>query len=87
MQILEQAISATGTVDDATLADYLHSHRFATIVGDVEFDAKGEWPKSRALTVQFRNVKGNGIEQYLGEDKVVLYPYEYQDGELLPFAP
>jgi len=88
MQILEQAISATGTVDDATLADYLHTHRFATIVGDVEFDAKGEWPKSRVLTVQFRNVKGNDIEQYLGEDKVVvLYPYEYQDGELLPFAP
>ncbi len=87
MQILGQAIGTTGTLDDSKLADYIHTHGFATVVGDVSFDAKGEWAKSRVLAAQFRNVKGNGIDQYLsGDAEVVLYPPEFKDGDPQPFA-
>jgi len=88
MQILEQAIIATGTVDNDKLAQYIHKTTFKTIVGDVKFDARGEWEKTRLLTVQFRGLKGNDLEQFTKEGtETVLWPPEYKNGDLqFPFA-
>jgi branched-chain amino acid transport system substrate-binding protein len=87
MQVLEQAITATGSLDDGKLADYIHKNTFKTIVGEFSFDKSGEWSKPRVLMVQFQNVKGGGLEQYAKEGTVaVLYPPEYKDGEPQPFA-
>jgi branched-chain amino acid transport system substrate-binding protein len=87
MQVLEQAIGATASLDDAKLADYIHGNTFHTIVGDIAFDAHGEWAKSRVLTVQFQNIRGNGLEQYMREGiQAILDPPEYKDGEPQPFA-
>jgi branched-chain amino acid transport system substrate-binding protein len=88
MQILEQAISATGTLDDEKLADHIHKTTFMTIVGDVRFNELGEWANARAIMVQFQNVQGSGLEQYLtGRKQVIVYPNELKDGELqYPFA-
>jgi branched-chain amino acid transport system substrate-binding protein len=88
MQILEQAISATGTLDDEKLADHIHKTTFKTIVGDVRFNELGEWANARAIMVQFQNVQGSGLEQYLnGRKQVIVYPNELKDGELqYPFA-
>ncbi|HZP77010.1 MAG TPA: amino acid ABC transporter substrate-binding protein [Pseudolabrys sp.] len=88
MQILEQAITATRTLDDAKLADYIHKSAFNTIVGEIRFDERGEWAKPRLLMVQFQGVDGSGLAQYVtGHKQVVLYPSQYQDGEVqTPFA-
>jgi len=87
MQVLEQAITATESLDDGKLADYIHSHTFKTIVGDLAFDATGEWAKPRVLQVQFRNVSGNGLDQFLkGETQVILYPPDYKDGSPQSFT-
>jgi branched-chain amino acid transport system substrate-binding protein len=87
MQVLEQAIAATGSLDDGKLADYIHSHTFKTIVGDLAFDERGEWAKPRVLQVQFREINGNGLEQFVkGKTQVILYPADYQDGTPQPFA-
>jgi branched-chain amino acid transport system substrate-binding protein len=88
MQVLEQAIKATGSLDDGKLADYIHKSAFNTIVGEIRFDAKGEWATPRLLLVQFQNVDGNNLDQYRTAGKqVILYPPEYKDGELQhPFA-
>jgi branched-chain amino acid transport system substrate-binding protein len=88
MQVLEQAIKATGSLDDGKLADYIHKSAFNTIVGEIRFDEKGEWAKPRLLLVQFQNVDGNNLDQYRTAGKqVILYPPEYKDGELQhPFA-
>jgi branched-chain amino acid transport system substrate-binding protein len=88
MQVLEQAIKATGSLDDGKLADYIHKSAFNTIVGEIRFDEKGEWAKPRLLLVQFQNVDGNNLDQYRAPGKqVILYPPEYKDGELQqPFA-
>jgi branched-chain amino acid transport system substrate-binding protein len=88
MQVLEQAVSAVASLDEAKLADHLHKAKFSTIVGDVQFGADGEWAEGRILTTQFQNVKGNGLEQF---DKpgtqVVLYPKQFKSGELQPGFP
>jgi branched-chain amino acid transport system substrate-binding protein len=88
MQVLEQAVKATGTLDDGKLADYIHKNAFDTIVGNLRFDAKGEWATPRLLMVQFQNVDGSGLDQYRTPGKeVILYPPQYKDGDLMaPFA-
>ena len=88
MQVLEQAIKATGGLDDGKLADYIHQNAFNTIVGEVRFNELGEWATARMLVVQFQNVQGSGLDQYMtGHKQVILYPPEYKDGDLVaPFA-
>ena len=88
MQVLEQAVKATGSLDDGKLADYIHKSAFNTIVGEIRFDEKGEWAKPRLLMIQFQNVEGNSLDQYRsGGKEVILYPPEYKDGELQqPFS-
>ncbi len=83
MQVIEQAITAANTLDDDKLARYIHDSKFETIVGPIEFDKLGEWKTPRVLLVQFQNVHGSGLEQYMtGHRQVILYPPQYKDGEL-----
>jgi branched-chain amino acid transport system substrate-binding protein len=83
MQVLEQAVTATKGLSDATLSDYIHKNNFPTIVGDIRFNELGEWAKPQLLMIQFQNVQGSGIEQYMtGGKQVVLFPEQYRDGEV-----
>lgn len=88
MQVLEQAITATGGLDDSKLAQYIHKNPFRTIVGEIRFDESGEWATPRLLVVQFQNVQGSGLDQYLtGGRQVVVYPPKYKSGDLqYPFS-
>jgi branched-chain amino acid transport system substrate-binding protein len=88
MQILEQAIKATGGLNDDVLAKYIHANTFKTIVGDIKFNDLGEWANARPIVVQFQNIQGSGLEQYMtGRKQVIVYPPEYKDGEIeQPFA-
>src|SRR3974390_1593748 len=52
MQTLEAAVQAVGGLDDKALADYIRSHTFSTIVGDIKFGARGGWAEPRVLLVQ-----------------------------------
>jgi branched-chain amino acid transport system substrate-binding protein len=83
MQVIEQAVKATGTLDDGKLAEYIHKNEFNTIVGNIRFDAKGEWAKARLLMIQYQNIDGSNLDQYRTAGKaVILYPPEYKDGTL-----
>jgi branched-chain amino acid transport system substrate-binding protein len=84
MQLLQQAIEATQTLDDAKLADYFHSHSFKTIIGDVSFGKDGEWTAPRVIWTQFQNIKGNDLAQFKDPaTEVVLLPKELKSGELI----
>ena len=83
MQILEQAIKATGGLDDGKLAEYIHKTTFKTVVGDVRFSSGGEWAKPRILLVQYHDVVGDDLEQFKKSGKqVILYPPEYKSGNV-----
>jgi branched-chain amino acid transport system substrate-binding protein len=88
MQALAQAIEATGGLDQGKLADWLHLNAVRTVVGDIRFNADGEWSQDRALTVQFQGIKNNGIDQFRDSGtQVVLDPIEYRSGTVIwPFA-
>jgi branched-chain amino acid transport system substrate-binding protein len=84
LQVLQQAVEATRTLDDARLADYMREHLFTTVVGDVRFGAEGEWASSRVLQVQYRNIKGHDLAQFKEmSTQVVVAPAEYASGQAI----
>jgi branched-chain amino acid transport system substrate-binding protein len=84
MQVLEQAIKATGGIDQAALADYMHKSEFDTYVGKVRFAKNGEWAAPRMLTVQYHGINGNGLEQWTKPGHVaVLAPSSYETGTVM----
>jgi branched-chain amino acid transport system substrate-binding protein len=87
LQILEQAVQGTKSIDDQKLADYIRANKFTTVMGDVKFGKWGEWAESRVLLVQFRNIKGNDPMQFKGIDtQAVVSPPEYLSEPLIyPF--
>src|SRR5262249_33898686 len=87
LDVLGKAITATKTLDDAKLADYLRKTTFKTNVGDVSFAKGGEWAKSRVFQAQFRNIKGNGVDQFKSTDTLaIITPAEYKSGNVIyPF--
>ena len=87
LQVLEQAVKATKSLDDQKLSDYVRANTFTTVLGEVKFGKGGEWAQSRVLQVQFRGVKSNDPMQFKGVDtQVVVSPPEYASGELVyPF--
>jgi branched-chain amino acid transport system substrate-binding protein len=84
LQVLQQAVAATTSLDDAKLGDYIRANTFKTVVGDVKFGANGELAQSRILQVQFRNVKSNDLVQFKDiSTQVVVAPTEYESGKLI----
>jgi branched-chain amino acid transport system substrate-binding protein len=84
LQVLQQAIEGTKSLDDKKLSAYLHANTFHTVWGDIKFNKDGEWVQPRMLQVQFHNVKGNDVEQFrtMGT-QTVLTPAEYKSGDMI----
>lgn len=87
-QVLGDAITKTGGTDQDKIADYIHKNTFTTVIGDIKFGADGEWAEPRMFTVQYRDISGNGIEQFTQPGRaVILYPDTYKSGDLVaPFG-
>jgi branched-chain amino acid transport system substrate-binding protein len=87
MQVLEQAAKGANSIDDDKLADYLRTHTFKTVIGDIAYGKDGEWAEPRLIWTQFQNIKGNDLAQFEREDtEIVLLPKQFKSGELIqPF--
>src|SRR5580692_1704714 len=88
LQVLGQAVEGTGGLDQDKLAEYIHSHTFKTVVGDVSFGEKGEWSKARIMTIQFQNIAGTDVDNFRdGKGETVLWPDQYKNGDaILPYS-
>jgi branched-chain amino acid transport system substrate-binding protein len=86
-QLVEQAIKATGSLDQKGLAKYLRENTHKTIVGPITFAADGEWKETATLMAQFRGVVDKNIEQFRTSGKqVILFPDKLKSGDLItPF--
>jgi branched-chain amino acid transport system substrate-binding protein len=89
MQIVEQAVKGAGGTDDAKLAEFASKNTFKTIVGDIKFNAEGEWETAKVLAVQFQGVSGNGVDQFRDpKTEVILWPQKYATGKIIyPYEP
>jgi branched-chain amino acid transport system substrate-binding protein len=88
MQVVAEAVEGTKSLDDAKLADYMRTHTFHTVVGDVKFGKDGEWAKSKMLQVQFHGITGNGLDQFKTVDhQTIVAPAADASGKLIyPYA-
>jgi branched-chain amino acid transport system substrate-binding protein len=83
-QVLAQAVEGTKSLDHGKLAEYIHSHGFATVAGEISYGADGEWSKSRQLFTQFQNVSGGDLNQFRDSThQVILWPAEYKTGDVI----
>jgi len=80
---LQQAIEGTKSLNQDKLADYLRSHTFKTVVGDVKFGSNGEWAQPRVLEVQFRDIKGHDLAQFKNPNtETILWPQPLATGKV-----
>src|SRR6516165_12300222 len=84
LQVLGAAIEGAKTLDQGKLADYIRSHPFNTIVGDITFGKDGEWSKPRVLEVQWQNIKSNNLDEFKDtKTEAILEPEEYRTGTVI----
>lgn len=84
LQVLGEAIKGAGTLDDATLANYIHAHPFHTLFGDIRFGADGDWTEARIVFEQFHDVRGNDVDQFRdGKAETILQPVSMRTGTLV----
>ena len=88
MQVVEQAIIGTQSLDDDKLAEYTRNTVFKTVVGDVKFGDAGSWSKARVLQVQFQNIRSGDLTNFKEPGThVVVWPPELASGPLIyPYA-
>jgi branched-chain amino acid transport system substrate-binding protein len=88
MQVVAQAVEASGSFDDASLSAYARNATFETVMGAVRFGARGEWQEPRVLQVQFQGITGNEVDQFRnGLRQIVVSPPGFTSGALrFPYA-
>jgi branched-chain amino acid transport system substrate-binding protein len=86
-QMIEQAVTATKSLNGKALADYLRKNEMKTIVGPIRYGPDGEWANPRVVQAQFRGIVDKNVEQFKQPGKqVVLYPDAYKTGDVVfPF--
>jgi len=86
-QMLEQAVTATKSLNHKVLADYIRKNEMKTIVGPIRYGPDGEWANPRVVQAQFRGVVDKNVDQFRQVGKqVVLHPAPYKTGDVItPF--
>ncbi|HEY3918757.1 MAG TPA: amino acid ABC transporter substrate-binding protein [Stellaceae bacterium] len=88
MQIVEQAVAGTGSLDDAKLAQFTRDGSFKTVVGDVKFGKGGGWSEARVLQVQYQDINGADLSEFKDvRTQAVVWPPRLASGALIyPYA-
>ena len=89
ISMLGDAVTATKSLNDDKIADWLRKNPHHTIMGDWSYGANGEWTKSSMMQVQYHGIKeGAGLETWKGMSyQTVLTPKELATGKVIyPYA-
>ncbi|HEY5306735.1 MAG TPA: amino acid ABC transporter substrate-binding protein [Pseudolabrys sp.] len=86
INMLGEAITATKSLNDDKIADYLRKTPHKTIMGDWSYGPGGEWTKSGMMQVQYHDIKAG--EDWKGMDyQTVLTPASLATGKVIyPYA-
>jgi len=84
-QVLGEAVEGAKSTNDDKLADYLRSHEFKTIMGDLKFGPNGEWTQSGMLQVQYHGITDEAnLETWRGMSyQTVLTPPDQKTGNVI----
>lgn len=86
-QMLEQAVTATKSLDHKKIAEYLRGNEIKTIVGSYKWGPDGERTNPAVVMVQFRGIVDKNMDQFKQPGKqVILDPAGVKNGEIImPF--
>ena len=89
LEVLAQAVQATGTLDNALISDYCRNNEFGTVMGTIKFAEGGEWEEARVVQVQFQQVENGDLSNFRDSKvQVVVSPESYASGKLIyPYDP
>jgi branched-chain amino acid transport system substrate-binding protein len=84
-QLIGEAIEGAKSINDDKVAEYLRSHEFKTIMGDIRFGKNGEWTKSGMMQVQYHNITdAANLETWRGMSyQTVLTPKDLSTGNVI----
>jgi branched-chain amino acid transport system substrate-binding protein len=87
-QVLADAVTGTGSLDQNKLADYMHSQTFETVVGKIAFGKDGEWREPRVVWTQFQGVTDSNLEQFRDlAHEAIIWPPDYRTSSIIyPYA-
>ena len=85
IQVLGDAIKGAKSINDDKLAAYIKKTTFHTVMGDVKFGKKGEWARSRMMTVQYHDITdASNLETWRGMSyQTVLAPKDLETGKVI----
>src|SRR5262249_13240399 len=84
LELLANAVTATKSLNDDKIADYLRNNTNTPTGGDIRCGARGEWQQSRMLEVQYHGTKANTLAQFKGMDtQTVLTPADLKTGNII----
>jgi branched-chain amino acid transport system substrate-binding protein len=86
LEVLQQAVEGTKSLNDDKLADYLRTNSFKTIMNpDIKFGKDGEWTKSGVMQVQYHDItEGANLETWRGMSyQTVLTPADQKTGNVI----
>jgi branched-chain amino acid transport system substrate-binding protein len=88
MQIVEQAVVGTRSLDDARLGQFTRNNSFKTILGDVKFGQGGSWSDARVLQVQYQGIQAGDLSNFKDvRTQAVVWPSSLVSGALIyPYA-
>jgi branched-chain amino acid transport system substrate-binding protein len=88
LQVMAAAVAGAKGFDQQKIAAYAHAHTFKTVVGDIRYNAQGEWAVPRVLAIQYHNVVGHSLDQWRTDERQsVLWPAKSATGEAIyPYA-
>ena len=83
-QVLGEAVEGAKSLNQEKIADYLRSHSFSTVAGEIAFGKDGEWVHPRMAFTQWQGLTDHSLDQ-LKDPKhwVVVWPAKYKTGNLI----
>jgi branched-chain amino acid transport system substrate-binding protein len=87
-QVLAAGVEGSHSLDQDKIAEYIHTHTIATVVGNIAFGPDGEWTKSHFVVIQFQNLVRNNLDDFRDTTHtVVLWPDALKTGKMIfPYA-
>ncbi len=84
-QLIGEAIDGAKSLNDDKLAEYLRTHEFHTIMGDIRFGNNGEWTKSQFMQVQYHDITdASNLETWRGMSyQTVVAPDDLKTGNVV----
>jgi branched-chain amino acid transport system substrate-binding protein len=84
VQVLGEAVEGAQSLDQAKIAQYLHTHTFETVDGPTSFDSDGNAKEDRMLQIQYHGIAGHGLDQFKGPEHVtILWPDDLHTGTMI----